>query len=343
MPIRKPLKTKLQFQIENKEKASGWNQRTKQVHRDFKEWCIRQGIPFGLNYDNVAGFLCSFVEKMKGSTKSIRNMLSALRTYERKCGRHWISDQDQYKLERFVRQLEYLDLVPVKRSRPATLEVITQVKSVLRRNRPADQLFYLTMLLLHNGMLRSSELMSVKLKDVEWNHKDGYFIMSVNRTKTHRSGGPQEVYYSDYKGDSAFKALRKWLTSYGHLYCTDSYLIPRTEVSGKINVNSKQVSGEWTKILQGHFQRAGFAPSYFTGHSFRAGGATDLFAASIPIHDIQKLGRWTSMAVMVYNRQAPRDVARKASRAFQGTCHAINRIRNKEWKMWFRGSMGRTG
>lgn len=84
MPNRRPRKTNLQLNIEGQEKQSGWSQRTVQAHRDFKRWCIQQGIVLSFNYDNLAEFLCSFVEKRKGSTKSLRNMFSALRTHERK-------------------------------------------------------------------------------------------------------------------------------------------------------------------------------------------------------------------------------------------------------------------
>lgn len=149
-----------------------------------------------------------------------------------------------------------------------------QVKTVLCSDRPADQLFYLTMLLLHNGMLRASELLSIKVKDLEWNHADSYFIMSVDRSKTHRSGGPQEIYYS---GASALKTLRNWLSTYGHYSENTDYLIPQIGSSGKVKVNSKQISSAWKETLQGHFQRARLSTVHFTGHSFRAGGATDLF------------------------------------------------------------------
>lgn len=53
------------------------------------------------------------------------------------------------------------------------------------------------------------------------------------------------------------------------------------------------------------------------------------------------------MAVMVCNRQAlemwPGVISIKASVEFQGVYHAIKRVKNKEWRKWFRGSMGRTG
>jgi hypothetical protein len=40
----------------------------------------------------------------------------------------------------------------------------------------------------------------------------------------------------------------------------------------------------------------------FAGHSFRSGGASDLYAANVPISSIMKLGRWQSNAALLYLR-----------------------------------------
>ena len=40
----------------------------------------------------------------------------------------------------------------------------------------------------------------------------------------------------------------------------------------------------------------------FAGHSFRSGGACDLYAANVPIEAIMKMGRWLSDAALLYLR-----------------------------------------
>ena len=40
----------------------------------------------------------------------------------------------------------------------------------------------------------------------------------------------------------------------------------------------------------------------YSGHSLRAGGATDLFVARVPYYIIKKMGRWKSDAAMLYYR-----------------------------------------
>jgi len=48
-----------------------------------------------------------------------------------------------------------------------------------------------------------------------------------------------------------------------------------------------------------------FLPHHFSGHSFRAGGATHLAAVGIPNERIQAMGHWTSEAWCSYVRKNP--------------------------------------
>lgn len=316
--------------MEQEEKRSNWVKRQNQVARDYAIWCKGEAVnPWPVQYDYIAGFLCRHVEIHQGSTKSLANMTSSLRNHELNRRRQWLHKSEDYRLMRFIRQLEFLDTVPVKRAKPATLEVIDKIRKILITARPSDQLLYLCMLLLHNGMLRAGELFTVKFSDIEWCESECYFILWLGRSKTHRKGGPKEIYYSDYKGISAYTMLRWWCKTYSHKYSTYDYLIPKTTEKGKIQWNSKESASQWRIRLRIAFDKAGLPGRLYSGHSFRAGGATDLFSASMPTHDIQALGRWKSMAVMIYNRQAPRDVSRKASLAFQRKHNAIKRITRK--------------
>ena len=49
-------------------------------------------------------------------------------------------------------------------------------------------------------------------------------------------------------------------------------------------------------------ERIGLSGGNFAGHSLRAGGATDLFAAGVPYPVIKKFGRWKSDAALLYYR-----------------------------------------
>jgi hypothetical protein len=56
-------------------------------------------------------------------------------------------------------------------------------------------------------------------------------------------------------------------------------------------------------------------PRQYSGHSFRAGGATDLFTARVPYNIIKKFGRWKSDAAMKYYRDEL-DISNSVASAF---------------------------
>ena len=65
----------------------------------------------------------------------------------------------------------------------------------------------------------------------------------------------------------------------------------------------KTVSGSWARSHIKKLVRAnGLNPDFYSGHSLRAGGATDLFVARVPYFLIKKMGRWKSDAAMIYYR-----------------------------------------
>ena len=48
-------------------------------------------------------------------------------------------------------------------------------------------------------------------------------------------------------------------------------------------------------------------PKQYAGHSFRSGGATDLYRAGVTVDMLKKLGRWRSNAVWFYIRDHQSD------------------------------------
>ena len=60
----------------------------------------------------------------------------------------------------------------------------------------------------------------------------------------------------------------------------------------------------------------GLAKEDYSGHSLRAGGATDLFVARTPYYVIKKMGRWLTDSAMIYYRHEE-DVAVAVHRAFR--------------------------
>jgi hypothetical protein len=95
----------------------------------------------------------------------------------------------------------------------------------------------------------------------------------------------------------------------------EALLFPSMSAVGVVRPDC-QASTDWLRKSINRFAcRAGLGVGY-TGHSLRAGGATDLFVARVPYHIVKKAGRWKSDAALVYYRDDD-DVVAAISKAFR--------------------------
>ena len=83
---------------------------------------------------------------------------------------------------------------------------------------------------------------------------------------------------------------------------------------------NKTVSSSWVRSrIKDMAIKNGQCSEDFSGHSLRAGGATDLFVARVPYYLIKMMGRWKSDAAMIYYRSED-DVCYAVSKAFSFLC-----------------------
>lgn len=292
--------------------------------RRYRDWCAQaqlRGWP--PSYPAVAGFLCDHITRNHGSTRSVRNMLSQLRVYARKHRYGWLSEAAAYRLKRVVATLSYDDQQPPRTKAPATLSVLQLVIRHLDQRKPEQRLFALTLAVGHDGLLRGAELHSgLRAGSFVWLPGGREVQLLLERTKTHRSGPPLTVSYCRYKGPCAYSALRRWFTEHNLWERPEAFVFPKvTRDKGTVSLDfsSPLVRASWNRDFKRHFAAAGLDPRRYSGHSLRAGGATDLFTAGTPYPVIKKAGRWKSDAALQYFR-ARDHVAREVAAAFERQC-----------------------
>jgi hypothetical protein len=78
-------------------------------------------------------------------------------------------------------------------------------------------------------------------------------------------------------------------------------------------VNKEVWINGWLKTK---LQAAGHRPANFSGHSFRSGGATDLWKAGTRPLIIKRAGRWLSEVYRLYIRDNPEATAAEIARGF---------------------------
>ncbi len=296
----------------------------------YTELSLLEGrVAFPVSYRSVAEFIVYFVDKQNGSTKSIGNILSCLRVFSYYCKTPWLTDAMRYKLNGVIKHLEFKDTSAISRKKPLTLSAIQPILSVLDlKNNNGEFLVGMMMLICHNSLMRSGELLSgIKVNDIEWDLYTRSFTIRLDRSKANRKGEPEYIRVVDYQGPSAYKFLHEWFNRFNLWITGHAYIFP-TSILGldgqtTFNFDENATKTWWRKQIKWALNLVGMETTYYSGHSFRAGGATDLFVARVPYNIIKAMGRWKSDAALKYYRDEI-DMATAVAAAFGDTIEKTN-------------------
>lgn len=234
----------------------------------------------------------------------MHNTISAIKVFGLLNDHSWLSESELARLRLVTRQLAYEDTSAVNRKLPLTLSVINRAIEYLNViDGGEDLLIAVTMLLAHNGLLRANEyLRGIQVKDITW--QSNSLTLSMPRTKTCRDGPGEVVVITDYPGNSAFKFMRRWFRTQNLWGKNEAFVIPFVlqQANHQFDQHRPASVRWWDRALSRVLQRTGLNPSLYSGHSFRAGGATDLFLQGVPYASVKRYGRWKSDTALIYLR-----------------------------------------
>lgn len=321
------------------EQKTSWNKRIISVGTRYAAWCLDKGLDaWPIRYHTLSEFIAHYVSKNNQSAKSLQNLISALKCYCVSTNKEWITVQDAYKINRLVKAFEYMDPHDNKIRLPATMDIILKVLDSMNQEVIEDRYFALMMLLMHNGMFRAGELFKgIKVRDIEWNEESQEVTFIIRRSKKNRKGRAERVTLRNYGDFSGYAALRAWFEEHNLWSDVDKYVFPYIERKRKnqptrLNFNKNASYSRWEKDITRYFDAAQLPGNNYTGHSFRAGGATDLFLVNTSYPTIKKVGRWKSDSAMDYFK-GDDQIAKVAARGFK-KCYdqAIIRQRTRRYK-----------
>lgn len=306
-------------QLENRRiRENPYHIAKKLVVLEYVRWCHHEGdmLSLPMSYTSVAGYVCAYVDKLNGSTRSVSNILSSMRTFCRLQSLPWLSESDAYRLHLLVKDLEYDDLSVSQRKRPLGIGLLRMAASKMDLQNKGE-LYKLTIVTVaHDALLRTHELLSgLEVGDLVWSQDKKIVTIHLKRTKTCRSGPGVLVIIVDSHSYSAVRLLRRWFDA-AQLWSRSTMLVfPSFSRRAGFRFNMTASPGWYRNVIKRLVRSIGLDSRRYSGHSPRAGGATDLFDAGVAYPLIKKAGRWRSDAVMVYFRD-DRHVADVVGAAF---------------------------
>ena len=226
------------------------------------------------------------------SAKSLPNYLTHIKAGHLQRGYTWFTEAQLRPITLTTRALTRTqpDKV-IHRKTPVTLAVIDRC-DIWGRSSVVALEFSALCRIAHNGLLRGAEFRPLLFSQLEWSIDRKALYLHIRNSKANKAGPPEIIDLRDWGAGSAVSALRLYFNS-EHLWKlagTDSPIFPHFQRSS--DVSSYLIRLAHLAGIKGDF----------SCHSFRSGGACDLYAANVPIESVMKAGRWKSDAVRLYLR-----------------------------------------
>jgi Phage integrase family len=308
--------------VEEALKGKKSTQQSSLTFQRFREHCQgRRESCSPARYESVADFLIEFTLVNKGSTRSLSGIISHLKREYLLRDLVWLDLRGSIMLLQLVRQLRLEDISESSQKSALRWRMLQAYVATLNLDDPVQLMRATVLTLGHNGLFRSGELASesqpLTVGQILWDEEQRSVRIHLSRTKTVRAGPGAFIDVPGFDSEvCAVRLLCRWFKHRNlHRANPDTPLFPRVSRGGRFH-KTEAITYRWVlHSVKAAAQVLGLQPEKFGGHSLRAGGATDLFAARTPYFVIKKMGRWASDAAMIYYR-SEEDVVRAVSKAF---------------------------
>ena len=275
--------------------------------------------PFPISLICLQMFLSNFMSRNDGSTRSLSLEVSKLKSHCLLENLPWLSSSDHQKLLVWLRNVQFNDLTPSNQKDALTMKHLYLMSKHLSTSTLEDVKTDALLWLGHDGLLRLGDLTSeLRVSDIIWSPNFEDFDLKVDRTKTHRKGDPISIPFRNRSGPCAVKKMKAYFKL--AKFSNKSNLLFPSKYS-KSKIISESYIRNKIKFL---CSKIGLDSSRFSGHSLRAGGATDLFNENVDYNFIKLLGRWKSDTALIYYRDKV-GLVRAVNLAFKKLAHSLLR------------------
>ena len=259
---------------------------------EFVSHLVPEATVWPVHHVLIRLFLIYMFFKNKMSSASVPNYVSQLKSCQLDKGMLWLDEPGKFAVKKTMKALAKMSLKKeVHRKCPMTLEKIRRLARFLDLSGIDDVQFLALSRTCHNGLLRSGEGVKIRVNDIRWAADRRSMWLSVRDSKMNKTGPAEIIEFSDWGPESAVASLLKLYDLMNLWSVSDNRLLfPAFSV--------KRLFVDRVKMLA---KLAGLEGDY-AGHSFRSGGACDLYASNVPIEAIMRMGRWKSQAALLYLR-----------------------------------------
>lgn len=278
---------------------------------------FRQAYHLAVGFVAVAMFLTQFKTNNNGHTTSLGAVLSHLKTQHEKNGQAFLSTQESTRIKQLVAHYRKEDPSTVRRAYPLRTAITLEIIKTMDLKDPAQLTKATQLLTAVQALLRAGEVTNfLRAGDFIFKTNERTVVIHIPPTKTCTTGAGVFVEIADNNSKvSAYKLLVR-LFAMRDLHKKPSEIVFCMIRNGRLYPDKRSSKDAFGALIKSSVDAIGLDRTLYSGHSCRAGGATDLFAAGVPYYVVKRFGRWKSDAALIYYR-CETSIARAAAKAFE--------------------------
>lgn len=280
--------------------------------KGYSSFCGRHALqPFPASHISLQLYAAYWVATGRAHT-TLPAILSAIKSVHRRNMWEWLTLSQQAFMNHFMKGVRKAFPHQPTRKQPMTQHIIDQLAALADFTNSNEVQFITMAYVAHDALLRACELLALSLSDVSW-FSDHVRLRIRNSKANKLSATPEYIYLYDRPGSlSGFSTLR----AYWHRMRFNTATNPHSPLFPAADLLSHLPKQAWVNYIHGLLARLDIDPSLYSGHSFRSGGATDLWTAGARPRAIQLHGRWLSDAFWLHIRDNPTATGLEISHAF---------------------------
>ena len=290
------------------------------IERCYVQFCQSAGIrSFPVSFNSVGLYLVQYCHRFGHTTRTIPVILSHLKRANRPHSDQWLDAASQARLDDVIAGLKKYDHTPSNRKLPMTSTVLTAVQRVADMTCLQHYQHIVMSRVAREALLRGAELINLKIGDVIWAADASTATIVIHQSKANKTGSPEHVILTNHGESSAVAYLAQYfsLMGFSHkIHAAAHPLWPTINAMGQVSWKRALTKNAFVALARRLLAKAGYPARMYSGHSYRSGGATDLWNShrcrplTIKLH-----GRWKSDAYRLYIRDNPNSTAEEVATA----------------------------
>ena len=272
---------------------------------------------FPVTFTSIGLFLIQYCRRFGHTARSIPVILSHLRRANRSYSDTWLDGEGEYRLRDLITSLRKHDQSPPMRKLPITHDVMDKIQAAGDTTDLRHFQHISVSRVARDALLRGKELIKLRVGEMRWNADRTKVTITIHHSKANKFGPPELVTNCDYGSSSGVAYLRE----YFRIVNLDNAppgrpLWPLIAADNSVQWHHALPKTVFIRTARTLLAKAGFPATRFAGHSYRSGGATDLWEShrcrplTLKLH-----GRWRSDAYRLYIRDNPHKTAEEVALA----------------------------